>query len=65
MKGDRNGSVREDGPHRELEQRGDRDICTSGESTEEMEASVMESTNGLELGPLENPVISGNQRYKG
>lgn len=55
----------EDGPHRELEQRGDRGKCTSGESTEKMEASVIESINGLELGPLENPVISGNQRYRG
>lgn len=30
--------------------------CASGEAPKKVEASAMESVNGLELGPLWNPV---------
>lgn len=52
-KGGSKSSVREDGgPHGVYKQRGNRSKHTYGESTGKIEASIIESTNGLELGPL-------------
>lgn len=55
-KGDSKISVRKDGPHGVLGQRGNRGKHASGEFTGKMGASYTKSTDGLEVGPLENPV---------
>ena len=49
-------SLRADGPHRVLSQKEERGNYASGETPRKEEASATESVNGLELGPLWNPV---------
>ena len=58
MRGDDPGksSLRADGPHRVLSQKEERGNYASGETPRKEEASATESVNGLELGPLWNPV---------